>query len=112
MADYGKSASCCQLLSAEELNEREAEGRPLDCAACTYRAQHEKLWPQNADAFAIYRALCGRTVGLLELHGWLFLDLTKTMSSEERRDVLARLDVIHNVLAVEHGGRDGRSPQT
>lgn len=113
MADYGSKATCCRRMTAEELNEREAEGRPLDCGACAYKAKHDSLWPENAEAFSIYRALCGRTVGLLELHNWMFLSLTEGLSSPERHDVLARLDVIHDVLAPErggHGSRDGSDP--
>ena len=113
MADYGATASCCLRMSAEELNERADEGRSMDCGSCEYRARQSQLWPQNAEAFNLYRALCGRTVGLLDLQGWLFLSLTDGMSGEERRDALARLDVIHEVLSPEGaGGRDGRSDPT
>ena len=112
MSDYGHQTACCLRMTADELNERESEGRPMNCGACEYRARHDDLWPVNAEAFDIYRALCGRTVGLLELHGWMFVSLTDGMSGAERRDVLARLDEIHNVLAPEHRDRDGRSPST
>lgn len=114
MADYGKSAKCCRLLSADELNELEEEGRPLDCGACVYAAKHDALWPQNADAWSIYRSLCGRTVGLLELHGWLFLALTEGWTTAERQDALARLDVIQAVVSPEETarGRDGRGAET
>lgn len=114
MADYGKSATCCQRLTADELNELAAEGRTLDCGRCEYAAKHDALWPQNAEAWSIYQSLCGRTVGLLELHGWLFLALTEGWTTEERQDVLARLDVIHTVCSPEEQSRgaDGRSAQT
>ena len=114
MADYGKTASCCQLMKAEELNERVAEGRPMDCGACEYAARQEALWPQNGEAWALYRSLCGRTVSLLDLHGYLFLELTSDMTREERLDMLARLDVIHAVLSPEGSARgdDGRRSET
>ncbi len=99
MADYGRSAFCCQRLSAEELNDLADEGRPVSCATCEYAARQDALWPQNVEAYTIYRALCGRTVQVLDLHGWLFLALTQNMGNEERLDMLARLDVIHAVLS-------------
>ena len=113
MADYGKSALCCRRLSAGELNDLAAEGRPVQCGACEYAWRMDDLWPQNADAWALYRQLCGRTVGLMDLHGYVFLALTDTMSREERLDMLARLDVIHAVLSPDDTARgdDGRSPE-
>lgn len=114
MADYGQKARCCQVLTAEELNDLAEEGRPLDCGACEYAAKQAALWPVNAEVMAIYRSLCGRTVGLLELHGWMFLSLTAGWALEEQQDALARLDVIHAVLSPEEGARgaDGRSTPT
>lgn len=114
MADYGKSARCCRLLTADELNELADEGRALDCGRCDYATHHDALWPQNAEAWAIYRSLCGRTVGLLELHGWLFLALTEGWTTDDRQDALARLDVIHAVLSPDESprGADGRSTPT
>ena len=115
MADYGKTALCCQRLSADELNDMADEGRPVNCGACEYASRQDALWPQNAEAWSIYRSLCGRTVGMLELHGWLFLALTSHLSTEDRQDVLARLDVIHAVLTPDESparGDDGRRAET
>lgn len=115
MADYGKTARCCQVLTTEELNELAEEGRPLDCGVCDYGTRQDALWPQNAEAWSIYRSLCGRTVGMLELHGWLFLALTSDLSTTDRQDVLARLDVIHAVLSPEARtgrGDDARGAET
>lgn len=114
MADYGQKARCCQVLSAAELHELAEEGRPLDCGACDHAAKQAALWPVNADAYSIYRSLCGRTVGLLELHGWLFLSLTAGWTLDEQQDALARLDVIQSVLSPDESARgaDGRSAQT
>lgn len=114
MADYGKSALCCQRLSAEELQDLADEGRPVSCGACDYAARQDELWPQNAEAWSLYRTLCGRTVGMLDLHGYVFLALTKDLSDDDRLDVLARLDVIHDVLSPTEGdrGADGRRTET
>ncbi len=75
-----------------------AQPELFDCSGCDYQARIDALWLENAEAWTIYQTLCGRTVGTLELHGWLFQELTADRSLTERLDLLARLDVILNVL--------------
>lgn len=56
------------------------------------------LWTVNAEAWRIYRALGGRVVRLCSLHGLVLERLTEDWETEDVIDLLARLDVILEVM--------------
>ena len=56
------------------------------------------MWTANAQAWRIYQALCGRMVGLCELHGLVIEKATEGWSVDQVTDLLRRLDVMLDIL--------------
>ncbi len=73
----------------------------FDCTTCALASWEDSLWPENGEAWRIYQTLCGRTVGILELGGPLVMRATADWPIEQLLDLLARLDVILDVLQPE-----------
>lgn len=68
------------------------------CATCEHVLQRDALWRVNARAFRIYTQLCGRTTGDLGLAGRLFQAVTEGWSTAAVLDLIARIEVIREVL--------------
>lgn len=105
--DGGRKTPCCRTADVEDL-ERQPE--LFDCTSCGV-ARVEALWPENAEAWECYQALCGRTVRDCELRPWVLSQITEGWSWAERSELLARLDVISTMVSPE-STRDGGSDQT
>lgn len=73
------------------------------------RRHTSRLWRVNLEAWRIYQALCGRTVGVCELHGALLSKLTEEWPVENVIDLLARLDLMLDILRPEPTPSHGRT---
>lgn len=80
------------------IEEIRATPQHFDCARCAHQAQEQALWAVNAEALRIYRRLCGRTTVDLGLAGWLLEALTDGWSPADVVDLVARLELIRDVL--------------
>lgn len=106
VADYGKTTPCCQRATEQE---RAENPERYDCSVCEWRTRRAALLSENAEAWTLYQALCGRTVQVLELGPVVVERWTAGLDAAQTLDVLRRLDLILDVLQPE--GRDGR-PRT
>jgi hypothetical protein len=94
-ADVGKNRPCCDGASITEIR---ANPQQFDCARCDHAAWDRALFAVNAQALALYRRLCGRTVVDLGLAGQLLHAATQGWASSAVVDLIARLERIRSVL--------------
>lgn len=94
-ADNRTATVCCQTATLEEIR---ARPELFDCRRCERAARFDDLWTVNRRAIDIYHRLCGRAVRDAGAAGWLLQVLTEGWSRYDVLDLLARLDVIAEIL--------------
>ncbi len=78
--------------------ELETDGEQYDCETCPVADHLQGLWPENAEAWRIYRLLASRFLVDLHAGGAALTKLTADLDEEPFEDLMQRLAIIYDVL--------------
>lgn len=86
---------CCESADDEQL---QYEPELFNCATCPVLQARQDLWPENLDAWFIFRTLASRLVVDAHLGPEVFRRLTEDRDTDAVADVLERLSLIHDAV--------------
>ncbi len=93
--DERPNAACCLFADDEEVA---TDPEAYDCATCSVREAIATLWPENQEAWTLYRRTMTRFAHDMHLSELLLKRLTKDLDDEALTDLMTRLAIIYDEL--------------
>jgi hypothetical protein len=87
--------SCCQVASDDEI---ETDPAVFDCDTCPVAQALGDLWPENAQAWDLFKRLATRFVVDAGLAASVFQRLTEDLDVDEMQELVERLTVIYDLV--------------
>ena len=101
--DKRNGVACCQTAELEVL---ETEPQLFDCDDCELKCAQANLWPENAEAWAIFVSVARRFVADVHLGAYVLERQLADYTTDDALDILERLSLIYDLVSPAPAAED------